>query len=219
MANSTHHQDQRPPTPNGRVEPAKDLPGNFLSLSFTDLTTYADKVQKAVARVRRSPNDKRLVWLLERGIAFDGTAYLTEKQVEAKYRGKKRIMPYLEIGDFVRGTDMVRVVPVEAPKNFTADVTLRKGSASDAALPVVIKKTDIDVDYPYLTRELAAKIDKSLNWTAKAAAVLGLKGDPKYHQQVRASRTSYVQRYSEAALQALLSHLAKVPDFDPYASE
>lgn len=77
---------------------AKDLPGNFLSLSFADLTTYADKVQKAVSRARRSPSDRRLMWLLERGIAFDGTAYLTERQVEAKYRGKKKILPHLALG-------------------------------------------------------------------------------------------------------------------------
>ncbi len=198
---------------------ANDLPGNFLSLSFSDLTTYADKVQKAVSRARRSPNDRRLVWLLERGVAFDGTSYLTEKQVEAKYRGKKKIMPHLEISDFVRGADMVRVVPVEAPKNFTADITLRKGNASDASLPVVIKKTELESDYPYLTKELAAKIGKNQNWTAKAASVLKFKGDRKYHQQIRSSRTGHIHRYSDAALQALQARLRSDPDFDPYGAE
>jgi hypothetical protein len=196
---------------------ARDLPGNFLSLSFADLTTYADKVQKAVARARRSASDRRLIWLLERGIAFDGSAYLTEKQVEAKYRGKKKIMPHLRLSDFVRTTDMVRIVPVEAPKNFTADITLRKGSASDAALPVVVRMTELEADYPYLTRELGTRIGRNQNWTAKAAVVLQLKGDPKYHQRIRASTTSYVQRYSNAALQKLQSHLAQYPNFNPYA--
>jgi len=196
---------------------AKGLPGNFLSLSFADLTTYADKVQKCVSLARRSPTDRRLVWLLERGIAFDGSTYLTEKQMEAKYRGKKKILPHLRLGDFVRNADMVRIVPVEAPKNFTADVTLRKGSASDAALPVIIKRTELEADYPYLTRELGQLIGRSQNWTAKAVAVLKLKGDPKYHQRVRASTTSYVQRYSDAALQKLRSHLVTHPAFNPYA--
>jgi hypothetical protein len=196
---------------------AKDLPGNFLSLSFTDLTTYADKVQKAVSRSRRSPGDRQLVWLLERGIAFDGSSYLTEKQVEAKYRGKKKILPHLDLNDFVRSADMVRIVPVEAPKNFTADLTLRRGSAADSSLPVVVKKTDLEVDYPYLTKEVAGLIGKNQNWTAKAAEVLKLKGDPKYHQQIRASRTSYIHRYSDAAVQRLKAHLAASPDFNPYA--
>jgi hypothetical protein len=195
----------------------KDLPGNFLSLSFSDLTTYADKVQRAVSRARQSPADRRLVWLLERGVSFDGSAYLTEKQVEAKYRGKKKILPHLKLGDFVRSADMVRIVPVQAPKNFTADLTLRKGNEADSTLPVVIKKTDLEVDYPHLTREVAALIGKSQNWTAKAAEVLKLKGNAKYHQQIRASRTGYVQRYSDAAVSKLKSHLAGQPGFDPYS--
>jgi hypothetical protein len=195
----------------------KDHPGNFLSLSFSDLTTYADKVQRAVSRARQSPADRRLVWLLERGVSFDGSAYLTEKQVEAKYRGKKKILPHLKLGDFVRSADMVRIVPVQAPKNFTADLTLRKGNEADSTLPVVIKKTDLEVDYPHLTREVAALIGKSQNWTAKAAEVLKLKGNAKYHQQIRASRTGYVQRYSDAAVSKLKSHLAGQPGFDPYS--
>lgn len=196
---------------------AKDLPGNFLSLSFADMTTYADKVQKAVSRARQRPADRRLVWLLERGISFDGSAYLTEKQVEAKYKGKKKILPHLKIGEFVRSADMVRIVPVEAPKNFTADITLRKGSAADTSLPVVVRKTDLEQDYPHLTREVGALIGKNQNWTARAAAALNLKGDPKYHQGVRASSTSQVQRYSDAAVQRLKAHLADHPTFDPYA--
>ena len=196
---------------------AKDLPGTFLSMSFSHLTTYADKVQRAVARARRSASDRQLVWLLERGIAFDGTSYLTEKQVEAKYRDKKRIMPYLQLSEFVRTADMVRIVPVEAPKNFTADVILRKGNASNSSLPVIVKRTELEVDYPYLTGELAALIGRNQSWIAKAATVLQLKGDPKYHQRIRASSASYVQRYSEAAVQKLKSHLAQNPNFNPYA--
>ena len=195
----------------------RDLPGSFLSLSFVELTTYADKVQKSISKARRSPADRRLVWLLERGIAFDGNAYLTEKQVAAQYKGKKKISPYLRLGDFVRQADMVRIVPVEAPKNFTADVTLRKGSSRDATLPVVVRKTDLEADYPFLTGELAGKIGRSQNWTAKALAVLNLKGDSKYHQPVRTSTSSHVQRYSAAALQELQSHIAANPNFNPYA--
>jgi hypothetical protein len=108
-------------------------------------------------------------------------------------------------------------VPVEAPRNFTADITLRRGSARDTSLPVVIKKTELEADYPYLTKELAGMIGRNQSWTAKAAAVLGLKGDAKYHQQIRSSRTGYIQRYSEAALQALQEKLVGDPGFDPYA--
>lgn len=195
---------------------ASDMPGNFLSLSFGEMTTYADKVQKSVSRVRRSPNDRRLVWLLERGITFDGSAYLTERQLEAKYRGKHKVMPNLKLAEFIGQVDMVRIVPVEAPKNFTADVTLRRGSARDSSLPVIVKRTEIENDYPYLTKELGELLDRDLNWVAQAVRALSLFGDPKFHQQIRASKSSHIHRYSAAALNALRDRLSREPEFDPY---
>ncbi len=195
---------------------ARDLERNYLSLSFTNLTTYADKVQKLVSRVKKSETDKRLAWLLERGIQFDGESYITEKQFEGKYIGKKRIMPHLRMSDFLRDTDMVRIVPVEAPRNYTADLTLRKGSTKDASLPVIVKKTEIELDYPYLTKELAQILKKSVNFIARATQALSLKGDPKYHQAIRASRHSHLQRYSEAAKTKLQQKFETNPDFNPY---
>lgn len=178
---------------------AKGMDKNFLSLSFADLTTYADKVQKLVSGVRKSGVDRRLVWLLERGIEFDGSQYTTEKQFEAKYRDKKKIMPYLAINDFVKSVDMVRIVPVEAPKNYTADLNLRKGSARDPTLPVVVQKTDVDQDYPYLTKELALELGVTVPMLVSVAQDKGMKGDSKFHQELRTSRSSSVHRYSEAA--------------------
>src|SRR5690606_20991482 len=60
----------------------KTLDDNYLCLSFNELTTYADKVQKSVARIKKSENDRKLVWLLERGIQFDGDSYITEAQFQ-----------------------------------------------------------------------------------------------------------------------------------------
>jgi hypothetical protein len=113
---------------------------------------------------------------------------------------------------------MVRVVAIQAPRNYTADITLRKGSAADASLPVLVKKTDVESDYPYLTREVGEKIGKTQNWTARAITVLGLKGDGKYHQSVRASRTTTIHRYSTAAVNVLTQKLQADPTFDPYHS-
>lgn len=195
---------------------ARDLDGHYLSLSFAEMTTYADKVQRCVAKVRKSDAAKRLVWLLERGIRFDGSAYITEAQFEQRYKGKTKVLPALEMGKFLRTTDMVRIVPVQAPRNFTANLTLRKGSTKDSSLPVLVQKTDVEADYPYLTRELGVKVGKTQNWATRAIMVLGLKGDPKYHQAVRASATNSIHRYSEAALERLKAKLAENPHFDPY---
>ena len=195
---------------------AKALKDNFLSLSFSNLTTYADKVQKLVSRVRKSENDKTLVWLLERGIQFDGTVYMNQDQFEAQYRRKKRIMPHLQIGDFIKNSDMVRIVPVQAPRNYTADLTLRKGSKRDATLPVVVRKTDVEADYPYLTKDMAVKLGKTQNFIAATASALGLKYDKTYHQPIRASQKGYIHRYSQAAIDKISSHLQANPDFNPY---
>lgn len=195
---------------------AKDLKDDFLSLSFSNLTTYADKVQRLVSKIRKSEHDKTLVWLLERGVRFDGTTYMNQEQFEAQYRRKKRIMPHLQISDFIKNTDMVRIVPVQAPKNYTADLTLRKGSKRDASLPVIVKKTDLDSDYPYLTKEIAVKLGRNQNFIAATIGSLGLKGDPQFHQPVRASQTSHIQRYSQAAYDRIVAHLRENPDFDPY---
>lgn len=196
----------------------KDLDKNYLSLSFSELTTYADKVQKLISRIKKSKTDKKLVWLLERGVIFDGKSYKTESQFERKYKGKGKIIPHLSIGDFIKNADMVRIVPIEAPRNYTADIKLRKGSARDASLPVIVTKTSLEADYPYLTKELAKILGKSQNFVAKAASALSLKGNKKYHQAIRASSRGYIQRYSEAALSKLSQTLRDQPNYDPYTN-
>lgn len=195
---------------------AKKLPEHYLSASFTPLTTYADKVQKSVAKVRTSGGDKRLVWLLERGVAFDGNSYITEAEFAKSYDKKHKILPHLSLNQFLKATDMVRIVPVEAPRNYTADISLRKGKAGSTSLPVVVQKTDVEKDYPYLTKELGAQVGKTQNWAARAVMVLGLKGDPKMHQAVRAGASTLIHRYSSTALARLKEKLAADPNFDPY---
>ncbi len=118
-------------------------------------------------------------------------------------------MPYLAISNFVKDNEMVRIVPVHAPKNYTADIALRKGSAKDSSLPVLIKKTSVDDDYPYLTRELARLLGVNQYTITSTVAKLKLKGDSKYHQAIRASKNSDIQRYSEAAKSKIESELAQ----------
>jgi len=195
----------------------KLMTANHLSLSLGEMTTYADRVQKSVAQMKRSQDDFDLIWLLERGISFDGKSYITKKQVEAKFKGKYKILPHLAVGDFIRTADMVRIVPVEAPKNFTADVVLRKGKGTNSSLPVVFKKTDIEDDYPYLTKELGDKLGKNQSWTARAISALKMKGDTRYHQPVRSGSRGHIHRYSEAAFDRLHQEINGPSKFNPYS--
>jgi len=194
----------------------KNSSEHYLSLSFGELTTYADKVQRLVAKVKQSAGSRRLVWLLERGVAFDGGSYITQAQFERKYRGKRKILPHLELNAFLKRSEMVRLVAIQAPRNFTADISLRKGKAGDSSLPVTVKRTDLESDYPHLTKELGNKLGKNAAWVARAATVLKLKGDEKYHQAVRASTKSVVHRYSDATLELLVGRLTTDPLFNPY---
>ena len=195
---------------------AKDMKDNYLSLSFSTLTTYADKVQKLVSRIKRSEHDKTLIWLLERGIRFDGAAYLTQSQFEDQYRRKKRVLPHLDVSKFIRDAEMIRIVPIQAPRNYTADIRLRKGPRNDPSLPVLIRKTEVESDYPHLTSEIALKLGKNSSFIAATAKHLGLKNNPDYHQKVRASQKSYIQKYSQAGFDRLAQFLKENPTFNPY---
>lgn len=195
---------------------SKGLQAHYLSLSFEDMTTFADKIQKCVSKMKRNAADKQLVWLLERGLRFDGSKYITESQFDVSIRGKKRTMPKLEMGRFLKETDMVKIVPVEAPKNYSVDVKLRKGDVRDSTLPILTKRTEIEIDYPYLTTELGEAIGKNMNYTAKAISVLGLKGNEKFHQEIRSSKSGVIHRYSEPARTKIEQKIAEDPDFNPY---
>jgi len=195
---------------------SKRLTGNYLSLAFDDLTTYADKVQKVVAKVKKSDEQKRLAWLLERGIRFEGATYISQAQFEAQYKRKRKIMPHLAIGNFLKNTEMVRIVPVQAPKNYTADIRLRKGSKADTALPIIIKKSDVENDYPYLTNEIASKLGKNGSFIASTIKFLAIKGNDQFHQSVRASSKTMIHRYSQSAYEKIKAYLTENPNFNPY---
>jgi len=198
---------------------ARQLKGNFLAISFDTLTTYADKVQGLIGRLRKGTGpERRLVWLLERGIRFDGASYMSQNAFDAEIKRlkDKKILPHLRIGSFVKQAEMVRIIAVQAPKGYTADVNIRKGSnKSTSALPVFIKKTEVEEDYPYLTYELAEKLSKGRSIVAKAIAVQNLKGNPEFHQSVRSSKSGKINRYTEKAFQ-YLQGLFRNKTYNPY---
>lgn len=188
---------------------ARHVQRNFLSLSFSDLTTYAD-------RFKKNAQDRQALWLLERGIRFDGTEYMSQDKFEREYAKRRKVAPHLAVSKFIQTADMVRIVPVQAPKNYSVDISLRKGSPSMKSLPVMVRKTEIEADYPYLTVELGAKLGKDVSFIAATSRVLNYKGNPKYHQQIRSSKSGAVHRYSEAALAELRDFYQKNPGFNPY---
>lgn len=125
-------------------------------------------------------------------------------------------MPNLAINAFVKNAEMVRIVPVQAPKNFTADITLRKGTKADSSLPIAVRKTDVEHDYPFLTSEIGTKLGKNASFISATIKFLGIKGNDQFHQSVRASSKTVIHRYSEAAFEKLKRYLTENPGFNPY---
>jgi hypothetical protein len=195
---------------------SKDLSKNFLSISFNSFTTYADKVQKLLSKgKKRGSPENHLVWLLERGVRYEGGKYISQDEFQ-KQMQRSRPLSHLKLGEFIQTTDMVVVVPVQAPKGFSADIHLSKGSKkSKTALPVMIKKTNLQEDFPFTTKDLSEKLGKDLTFIAKTTKNLGMKGNEKYHLLVRTGKSN-VHRYSQQALDEIQAHLKINPSYRPY---
>lgn len=195
---------------------AETITQNFLTLSFDSMTTYATEVQKLISKLRKgSTGNKELVWLLERGVRYtDTNTYLSQAAFERLYKEKKKIMPHLKVASFLEKTDMIRVVPVQAPKNFTADINLKHGSKGNEALGVHVHK---DSDYQFFTEDVAKEIGKDSNFVARTAGKLKIKGDPRYHTTIKtSSKSSGVPKYNQAAIDFLKDFLRKNPNYSPY---
>lgn len=195
---------------------AKDLEGSFLSLSFDNLTTYADKVIKNIAKVRKNNESKKLVWLLERGVQFVSKGrFISQTEFEDEYKSKLKILPHLEIKKYLNNVDMVKIIPFQAPKNCTADVIFRRGSKNDNTLPIMFKPSAVDKTHPYLTSEIAKKLGKTTQFIAKLAEHLKLKNNINYHQEITTSKRGKNQKYSEEALLKMKDFLEKNPKYEP----
>ncbi len=194
-----------------------EMDRNYLSISLSKMTTYAEKVQQILTKRKKDKNgESTLIWLLERGVRFDGAPYISKERFELSLKGKKKIIPYLELGKFMKESEMVRVIAVTAPKNYSVDVHLRKGDKKISDLPVYYKKTVIENDYPHRTEHLIAKLGKGRNMILGAIKSLNLKGDSTYHQSVESGKNSFVHRYSDVALDKLGKFFQENPNYSPF---
>jgi hypothetical protein len=156
----------------------KLLSRNYLSLSFDQLTTYSNEVQKTISKLRKgTEEDRNLVWLLERGIRYvNSHKYLSQQEFETLYKNKKKITHHLEIGRYLTSAEMISIVPVQAPRNYTADITLRKSSKNlKGTLPVSIIKTDIEEDISIFNIRYCEQDKQKLKFCSICNAGFGFK--------------------------------------------
>ena len=193
------------------------LEDNFLSISFNQLTTYTDKILKTVSKLKRINSDQRkLVWLLERGIeSLTSDKMLSQSKFEKKYRNQKKYISHLKIKDYIDKIHNVRIVAIQAPKNYSADLILRKGDKNDNTLPVVQKAVDIDSEYPLFTNDIVNKLGKNISFWSCLIRYLGLKGNPKFHIEIKSSKKTVTQRYSNEIISVLKKFMEENPNYKP----
>lgn len=197
---------------------AKYLRNQFLSVSFTTVTTYADSVKKLVAKARKAKRleDVRLTYLLERGVSFSGGEYMKQADFEKVLLNRKTARPMykLNLGEYSRNADMIVVVPIQAPGGTKADINLSRARGSSISITQTKRATDDD--YPYLTKDLSAKLGKSSSYVSRTITNLSLKGNALYHQQIRSGSKSLVHKYSSQCLSHLKKFYEDNPVYEPF---
>jgi len=125
-----------------------------------------------------------------------------------------------KLDEFLKRVRMVAKVPLHQKVRVVEDISALpiKEVKSGEGLPTIIKreKTDPNKDYPYLTSELAKKLKKNTNFIAATTKKLGLKGNKKYHIEIKTSKKGKTQKYNRAAFKFLNDFLSKNPTFTPF---
>jgi len=196
---------------------------NYLSIAFKDYTFYSNRVSKLFKNSRKfNTQDNRILYLLDRGISFaekksnNKMKSFNKWKNEIKDRPKKaRIARHLSIYSYINKKEDVRFIPVHVARGYKPEIELKR--TSNPMSPVVVKKTDPNIDYPHLTSDIAVKLKINQSYVAKAVRKLKIIDDDKYCTRIRTSRSgSGVPKYSDAALNYLKEYLEKHPNFNPY---
>ncbi len=97
------------------------------------------------------------------------------------------------------------------------DPTLKViGSLSSANVVKVKEKTDVNVDYPYFTGDIARENDIN-NYQAQTVLYhLRLYDDPRFNQTIKTSKKTKTQKFSASALEMVKQELSKVKNKDIY---
>jgi hypothetical protein len=125
-----------------------------------------------------------------------------------------------KLNEFLKRIKLVAKFPLYKKLKLVEDISalpireVKKGEG----LPTIIKreKTDPNKDYPYLTSDLAKRLGKNLAFVTKSVRVLGLKGNKKYHIEIKISKKGRTQKYTRAAYNFLKNYLLKHPKFTPF---
>jgi len=168
---------------------------NYLSISTRENKTYADSVVGLLKS--KKDGDRRLLYLLERGVRYSGTGYISQESFEKDFKKnkRKRLENKAAVGKFLTEADLLKVVFVQAPKHYSVDVSLgrNKNKNSRDILPVEVT-TRLECDKN--TSEIAALVGCRPYDVQKFIKDHKIKGNQTYHQEIPNGKSPPLHRYS-----------------------
>jgi len=200
---------------------------NYLSVAFKDHTFYSHKIGKLFAYSRKSKSEKnRALYILDRACKFAETenenTFISHKDWlnDIKSKPKKaRIGRHLSINDYTNKQENVIIVPVETPKGYKSEITTNKAKKASESLTVLVKKSNPEVDYPFLQSDLSRIMKVTSYFIQKLIKHLKLLNNPEYHTSIKSGKTSKVQKYSNKTLNYLKEYIKENPQWTPYKNK
>lgn len=194
---------------------------NYLSVALGNHTFYTNRIEKLFKYSRKqSTEENKILFLLNRGCEFvddaSNTQMKTKKTWDADIKTlpkKSRVAMHLSIYDYINKQENVRFVPVHLSRGYAADVNVHPSKNPNA--PVLIKKTDPNVDYPIFTNDMAKILEKSQNYVAIMAKKLKIKENEDYCY-IHKTKKGQTPQYSQKCVNYLIKYLDDHPDYNPF---
>lgn len=169
---------------------------NFLSISTDENITYAEGVMGLMKSKKRDAAGRKLLYLLERGIRYQGDKYISQEEFEKQYKANKNknVVNRAAIGKYLENAEQLRVVFVQAPKHHSVDVTITKHNRSKSILPVKITQREI---YGNNTKQIALALGVRQHDVRQMIKKYQIKGKQEYHQEIPNGDNPALHRYSD----------------------
>lgn len=185
-----------------------DFKDSFLSISTDQNITYAEGVLGLMKSSKRDAAGRRMLYLLERGVRYNGSKYISQELFEKEYKAKhrKNFLNRVAIGKYLEKAEQLRVVFIQAPKNHSIDISVGKNSRSKNILSVNIKtRLECDKTIKQIAKELGIRPYD----VQKFIKDRNIKGRDGYHQEVPSGDNPSIHRYSEKLVELIKKDLNK----------
>ena len=186
-----------------------EFKSSFLSISTDENITYAESVIGLMKARKKDIANRRLLYLLERGVQYTGDKYISQDQFEKQYKAKKNknLVNRAAIGKYLDNAEQLRVIFVQAPKHHSIDVTITKHNKSKNILPVKITQREI---YRNNTKQIAEALGIRQHDALQLIKKYNIKEKAEYHQEIPNGNYKPLHRYSDSLVNYLKQQEVKI---------